>query len=521
MDRDLIIQSKKDGVEIALLEDRQLTEFHQDAEEHGFNVGDIILGRIRKINPGLNAAFVDVGYERDGFLHYTDLGPQIRTAQKVTNASLNRTFDDFTFQKLKTEKDIIKTGKMNNVLSKKHPILVQIAKEPISTKGPRLTSEISLAGRFLVLVPFSEGVGVSKKIESAEERKRLGKLIESIKPPHFAVVVRTVATGKGVADLHGDLTDLLEKWKKVCHNLADARAPKRILNEIDKTSGILRDLLNDSFNRVWVDDKQLQADVQEYIGKIAPGKEKIVSLHVGKRSLFDTQGITRQIKSAFGKTVTMKSGAYLVIEHTEAMHVVDVNSGNKMANARDQDQNVLNINKESVREVARQARLRDMGGIIIIDLIDMRNPEFKKQVVKEARDAMSKDRAQHTILPITRFGLLQITRQRVKPEVNITTEELCPSCQGTGKIGASINMVNDIQRNLEQLIDHEGRTGIKLVTHPFIEAFLSAGNLPDYLDNSPSWMFWKKSKIKILADDSFGINKYKIFDQKGEEIVLS
>ena len=518
MERDLVISSSKQGIKVALLENKQLVELHTDDGEQEYNVGDIYLGRIKKINPGLNAAFVDVGYEKDGFLHYTDLGPQIRTAQKVTNGCINKTFNDYDLKHLKREKDIVKTGKMNNVLSKRYPILVQVAKEPISTKGPRLTSELSIAGRFLILIPFGEGIGVSKKIPSAEERKRLGRLIESIAPKNCAVVVRTVAQGKGVADLHEDLQSLIDKWKQICKNLRGAKAPSKILAELDKTTGILRDLLNDSFNSISVNDKAVFTEVKNYISRIAPGKEKIVSLYSGRTSIFDAKGITHQIKSSFGKTVTMKSGAYLVIEHTEAMHVIDVNSGNKMVNSRDQENNVLNINLESVNEVARQARLRDMGGLIIIDLIDMRNPEYKRKVLKAARDAMKGDRAQHTVLPISKFGLMQITRQRVKPEMKMNTTEVCPTCNGTGKIEAGILVLDDLERGLAQLKEQGNTAGVTLIVHPFIEAYLKKGFFKSVHKR------WKKKygiNFKLLSDADYPINQFRFVDQSEKEIKVA
>ncbi|MEO1628932.1 MAG: Rne/Rng family ribonuclease, partial [Bacteroidota bacterium] len=365
MEKELIINSTPTEVEIALLEDSKLVELHYQKTNTNFTVGDIFLGRIRKLMPGLNAAFVDIGHKKDAFLHYTDLGPKLRSLLKYTDGTVNGQITTPSLDNFKFEPEIIKTGKIDQVLNKKQPILVQILKEPISTKGPRLSCEITIPGRYLVLTPFSEVIAVSKKIANAEERKRLKNLVESIRPRNFGVIVRTAAEGKRVADLHEELTLMLSKWHEVYNQLSKAKPPLKLLSELDKTSSILRDILTDSFNRIVVNDKELYNHVRSFMGAISPDQLKIVKHHRSAKPIFEANGVTKQIKSSFGKTATMPSGAYLVIEGTEAMHVIDVNSGHKVPSG-DQAEAVLAVNMEAAQEIARQMRLRDIGGIIII-----------------------------------------------------------------------------------------------------------------------------------------------------------
>jgi ribonuclease G len=515
VDRELIIKSGSNGVEVALLEDKTLVEFHRESIDNEWKVGDIYLGSIKKVNPGLNAAFLNVGHAKDAFLHYTDLGPQIRTLTKFANLAINGNRQQLNLEKFKFEPEIVKTGKINNAISKKTPLLVQILKEPISTKGPRLTCEITLAGRYLVLTPFNDTIGVSKKIESSEERTRLNRLIESIKPKNFGVVIRTVAQNKGVAELHDDLTDLLDKWTLIVKRLSGKKPPVKLLSEIDKTSGLIRDLLNESFSRIVTNDKVLAADLKKVVANMFPGKEKIISTFQGKAPLFDHFGITRQIKSLFGKSVTMGSGAYLVIEHTEALHVIDVNSGYKVSTT-DHETNVLNVNVESAKEIARQLRLRDIGGIIIVDFIDMKQPANKKTLFQVMKDAMKNDSARHTILPVSRFGLMQITRQRVRPEISIETTETCPSCNGSGIIGPSVLIIEEIQRTLGQLLEVQNFKSLKLVVHPFIEAYLKK----DFYAFQRKW-FKKHSKwIRIESNIDYQMVEFHFFDQDSEEISI-
>lgn len=515
MNKELIISAAPAGVDIALLENKRLVELHHEGNDSQFAVGDLYLGKVKKLIPGLNAAFVDVGYERDAFLHYTDLSPFIRSVLKFTKICMHdRTHEGLDFAKFKLENEILKTGKITEVLNGRPNLLVQILKEPISTKGPRLTCEISLPGRYIVLTPFNEIVAVSKKILSSEERKRLQKTVEAIRPKNFGVIVRTAAEGKTTAELHSDLIEQVTLWQKIQDNLKGAEPPQKIMSEQDRTTSMLRDLLNESFNRIVVNDKSLFNDTKSYIQKIAPEKKDIVSFYHNGLPLFDHYGITKQVKQSFGKTVNLISGVYLVIEHTEALHVIDVNSGHKSSSSN-QEQNALASNLEAAEEIARQLRLRDLGGIIIVDFIDMKLPENKRKIYDAMQQLMSSDRARHTILTISRFGLMQITRQRVRPELTIATAEECPVCHGTGKIGASMLITDEIENNIGYLIKNKYK---KLVLHvnPILYAHLKRG----FFNRQWKWYFQYKQWIKLQSDTSCQIIEYHFFDINGEEIKL-
>ena len=517
MNKELIINSAPQGVEIALLEDRKLVELHSEKTDARFAVGDLYLGKVKKLIPGLNAAFVDVGFEKDAFLHYTDLSPYARSLLKFTQMSINdKSEQGLDFNKFTIEPEIVKTGKINEVLGGKPNILVQILKEPIAAKGPRLSCEISLPGRFVVVTPFNDIVAVSRKIHSSEERKRLQKIIEAIKPKNFGVIVHTAAEGKNTAEMHEDLSALAAMWKAIQKNLKGATAPTKILSEQTKTTSILRDLLNEDFNRIVVNDRTIFTETKNYIQRIAPEKADIVSFYQNGAPIFDSFGVTKQVKSSFGKTVNLNSGAYLIIEHTEALHVIDVNSGYKSV-GNNQELNALETNLEAAEEIARQLRLRDLGGIIVVDFIDMKHPENKRKLVDKMEQFMSTDRAKHAVLPISKFGLMQITRQRMKPEVNINTQELCPSCNGTGKISSTLLLEDEIEKNLLYLITHKNAR-LKLVVHPIMYAYLTKGW--PWKTRLAQWNRKFGQKTRLEQDSNYHLTEYRFFDQHDEEIKI-
>ncbi|HMO31555.1 MAG TPA: Rne/Rng family ribonuclease [Lacibacter sp.] len=515
MNKELIINAAPSGVEIALLEDRKLVELHQESHDASFTVGDLYLGKVKKLVPGMNAAFVDVGFEKDGFLHYTDLSPYIRSLLKFTTQSVaDKSEGLFDFGRFQNEAEIVKTGKIGEVLNGKPNILVQILKEPIAAKGPRLSCEISLPGRFVVVTPFNDIVAVSRKIHSGDERKRLQKIVEAIKPKNFGVIVRTAAEGKNTAELHDDLSNLVATWQQIQRNLKSATPPAKILGEKDKTTSILRDLLSADFNRIVVNDKNIYNDARTYIQKISPEKAEIVSFYQNGAPIFDSFGITKQVKASFGKTVNMSSGAYLIIEHTEALHVIDVNSGYKSVSAN-QEENALQTNLEAAEEIARQLRLRDIGGIIVVDFIDMKLPENKRRLAEAMENFMKQDRAKHAILPISKFGIMQITRQRMKPEVNINTQEVCPSCNGTGKVSSTLILEDEIEKNLSYLIMQKHRQ-LTLVVHPILEAYLRKG----LISKRRKWSWKYKQNIHLKSNTNYQLTEYHFYDGNEEEIKL-
>jgi ribonuclease G len=506
---ELIINVSSDDISIALLENKQLVEVHKEKNNIQFSVGDIYLGKVKKIMPGLNAAFVDVGSEKDAFLHYLDLGPQVLSVNKFLKACLAKKGRVPSLQRFQNESDIDKNGKIANVLTPGQLILVQIVKEPISTKGPRLSSEISLAGRNLVLMPFADKVSVSQKIESAEERSRLKTLLQSIKPKNYGVIVRTVAETKKVATFDAELRGLVKKWETAFEHIKGAETPRRVIGEVSRTSAILRDALNGSFNSIVINDEATYIEIKEYISTIAPEKEKIVKYYDETEPIFEHYGVEKQIKSAFGKTISIRSGAYLIIEHTEALHVIDVNSGNRSKAAKDQETNAHEVNLAAAEEIARQLRLRDMGGIIVVDFIDMQSTEHRQMVYERVKSLMALQKAKHNVLPLSKFGLMQITRQRVRPEMNIDVNEKCPTCKGSGEISPSILVEKEIEIGLAAFIDNEGTKYVHLKTHPYLAAYLKKG----FPSVRFKWMLKHKCIIKISASISLNFLEYKFISK--------
>lgn len=513
---ELIINSTPSEIVIALLSDKKLIELHRERRNNNFSVGDIYLGRIKKLMPGLNAAFVDVGYEKDAFLHYLDLGPQVASQIKYTQMVRQGKQKQSLLTNFHSEKDIEKTGKISDVLSGLNNIVIQIAKEPISTKGPRITSEISLAGRFLVLVPFSDRISVSQKIKNHEEKDRLKKIITGIRPKNFGIIVRTVAENQSVAELEQDLKDLLKRWDEMYNTLKTAEPPFKILGEIERTNAIMRDMLNDTFSNVVVNDEELYEEIRTYLNNIAPDKAKIAKLYKGKEPIFDFYGIDRQIKASFGRTVTMKSGVYLIVEHTEAMHVIDVNSGHRSKSDNTQEMNALEVNLDAAVEVARQLRLRDMGGIVVVDFIDMHEAENRKILFDKLREAMRSDKAKHNILPPSKFGLIQITRERVRPQMQVETTEKCPVCNGTGEIQASILILDEIENNIRYIIKEQNSKKLSLQLHPFLASHLTKG----LFSIRRKWSLKYKCAIKVQPVSSYHFMEYHFFDGNEDEIKI-
>ena len=512
MNYELYIRSSSSGVDFALLKDGKLIELHKEEEGSKFTVGDVFIAKIRKTVPGLNAAFVNVGHEKDGFLHYHDLGPKVKSLLKYVKRVSTGKLKNYSLKNFPFEENIDKHGTINHALKSNQSILVQIVKEPISTKGPRISSELSIAGRYIVLVPFSDRISVSQKIESRGEKDRLKRLVTSIKPKGFGVIIRTVAEGKKVAELDKDLQDLMSRWTAMCKKLHRAHLPSKVLTELNRGASIVRDVFNDSFSSIIIDDETLHLQIKNYVQEIAPHKESIVKLYDSKIPIFEKFGIERQIKTSFGRTVSGNKGTYLVIEHTEALHVIDVNSGNRSNKSKTQEDTALEVNLIAATEVARQLRLRDMGGIIVIDFIDMANASHRRQLYNHLRDEMKEDRAKHKILPPSKFGLIQITRQRVRPEMNIKTHEVNPN-GGAREIEAPIVLINKIVEELKRLYRKDYK-GITLSTHPFIAAFLTKG----FPSVRYKWFLDHKKWVKIQPRDAYTYLEYHFHDKNGVEI---
>ena len=515
---ELVVSKSEDGLRIGILQDKKIVELHHEKLSEEFSVGDLFLGKVRKIVPGLNAAFVDVGHPRDAFLHYFDLGPQVRSLLKfVKAAKSSRNGKIPSLESIQPLPDINKHGKMSEVLKPNQDVLVQVVKEPISTKGPRLSSEISLPGQYVVLVPFAKTVSVSKKIRTSAENRRLRVLAESLCPKNFGMIVRTAAEGKDAATLNKDIADILAKWAKMTAALPKSKPPAKVLSEHTRTTSILRDMLSQGFDAIYTDDKASFHDIQGYLKERQPEFLKGLKLHKGKLPLFQSMGLEKQIKASFGKVASMANGAYLVIEHTEAMHVIDVNSGSKNLSNQTLEETALKVNMEAATEIARQLRLRDMGGIIVIDFIDLKKADNRKVLNDHFKKVMKQDRAKHSILPMSKFGLVQVTRQRVRPQINIQTSEVCPSCNGTGKIQASILIGDEISNNLDFLLRQNKEKKLSIVVNPYVAAYLKRGFLRSI---QFTWFHTYLVWIRVKEDSSLPFTTVKYYNSQNEEIKL-
>jgi len=518
MKSELIVDVQPKEVSIALLEDGRLVSLQKESRNLAYAVGDIYAAKVKKLMPGLNAAFVNVGYEKDAFLHYLDLGPHFSSYAEF----LKQVLDDKKgakapdISRMKLLPDIDKHGTITDRLASGQELMVQIVKEPISSKGPRLTTEISFTGRYMVLIPFNDKISISQKIKTNAEKLRLRHLVESIKPKNFGVIIRTSAEGKSVAELNHELQTLLGCWENAVEKLRTAPVPSLIFEEESRIVGVLRDIFSPDFEDIHVNDPEVMAQIKKYVSLIAPDKEGIVKLYDKDEPIFDHFSITRQIKSSFGKTVSFKSGAYIIIEHTEALHVIDVNSGNRAKAGTDQETNALDVNIRAADEIARQLRLRDMGGIIVVDFIDMGKPEHRQALYEHMRQVMANDRARHNILPLSKFGLMQITRQRVRPALDIVTTEACPSCFGKGEVQPSLLFTDTLKEKIDYLINDLKVKDFILYVHPYVDAYLKKGIISLYR----RWRMEFGNKFKVMADESLAYLQYRVLDRERNEIDL-
>ena len=475
MTNEVVIDVRQDDISIALLEDKKLVEYQDEPKSASFSVGNIYVAKVKKLMPGLNACFVDVGYERDAFLHYLDLGSQFNSYSKYLKQVTSNRQKLFPFSKASFMPELKKDGSVQQTLTVGQEVLVQVVKEPISTKGPRLTGELSFAGRYLVLMPFGNKVSVSSKIKSGEERARLKQLI---------------------------------------HSKKTQKRPQLVFEETGRAVALLRDLFNPSFENIYVNDEEVYKDVKDYVTLIAPEKASIVKMYTGKVPIFDNFNVTKQIKSSFGKTVNYKHGAYLIIEHTEALHVVDVNSGNRSRSENGQEANALDVNLGAADELARQLRLRDMGGIIVVDFIDMNLAEDRQMLYERMCKNMQKDRARHNILPLSKFGLMQITRQRVRPAMDVNVEETCPTCNGTGKIKSSLLFTDQLERKIDCLVNKVGIKKFQLHVHPYVAAYINQG----VISLKRKWQMKYGFGVNVVASQKLAFLQYEFYDSQKQFI---
>ena len=515
MTSEVIIDVQQKEISIALLEDKRLVEYQNEPRSASFSVGNIYVAKVKKLMPGLNACFVDVGYERDAFLHYLDLGSQFNSYAKYLKQVSSDRKKLYPISKATRLPDLKKDGSVQTTLTVGQEVLVQIVKEPISTKGPRLTGELSFAGRYLVLMPFNDKVSVSSKIKSGEERARHKQLIHGMKPNNFGIIVRTLAEGKRVAELDSELRLLLKRWQDAIAKVQKTQQrPQLVFEETGRAVALLRDLFNPTYENIYVNDEEVCKDVKHYVSLIAPEKADIVKLYTGKVPIFDNFNVTKQIKASFGKTVNYKYGAYLIIEHTEALHVVDVNSGNRTRSENGQEANALDVNLGAADELARQLRLRDMGGIIVVDFIDMNLAEDRQMLYERMCKNMQKDRARHNILPLSKFGLMQITRQRVRPAMDVNVEETCPTCFGKGKIKSSILFTDQLESKIDHLVNKIGVRKFYLHVHPYVAAYINQG----LVSLKRKWQMKYGLCVHIIPSQQLAFLQYEFYDSKKQFI---
>lgn len=517
MRSELVVDVQPADISIALLEDGRLMSLQKEARNIKFAVGGIYYGRVKKLMPGLNAAFVDIGSEKDAFLHYLDLGSQFSSFNAFVQGALAEPHKVPQLSKFKLKSDISKQGAISDTLTVGQQIVVQVAKEPISTKGPRLTAELTFTGRFMVLIPFSNKISISQKIKSTEEKMRLRQLIESIKPKNFGVIVRTSAENKRVAELNNEMSTLVRCWEEAIAKLQKSTPPALLHEEDSRAVGIIRDVFSPSFENIFVNDAEIYSQIYNYVSLIAPERKEAVKLYAKDEPIFDFYNITKQIKSSFGKAVSFKSGAYIIIEHTEALHVIDVNSGNRNKNADNQEENALDVNLRAADEIARQLRLRDMGGIIVIDFIDMSTSEHRQKLYDHMREVMANDRARHNILPLSKFGLMQITRQRVRAALDIETLESCPSCYGKGLVQPSILFTDRLREKIDYLVNTLGIQDFILYVHPYVYAYIKQGFFKSIYRK---WRSEFGRNFKVVDNQALAFLEYKFLDKDRKEIDL-
>lgn len=509
MKSELIVDVQPQEIAIALTEDDRLQEVSREQRnKDNFSVGNIYYGRVKKVMPALNAVFVDVGYEKEAFLHYLDLGSQFRTLQTYVNKAVTDRRRVPSLQRTPRQPEVGKSGNIGDVLKVGDPVLVQVSKEPINTKGPRLTAEISIAGRNMVLIPLADGVMVSQKIKRESERSRLKQLITSIKPQGFGVIVRTVAEDKRVAELDSELRLLVQRWEDTVKSLQQKEPVSLVSEELGRTIGVIRDVFSPDFTTIQVNDKAIYDEVRQYVELIAPDSAKIVKLYDGTQPIFDKFDITRQMKTGLGRVVGFKHGGYLIIDRTEALFSIDVNSGSKKL-YEDQEENAFQFNMLAAEELVHQLRLRDIGGIIIVDFIDMDSKEHQQQLYDYVRKLMSHDRAKHNVLPLSKFGLMQITRQRVRPAVEVDVMEVCPTCMGKGKIQPSILFTDQVEEEIGHYYERYGK-GLRLHLHPYVYSYVCRGWF-----NSLKCQWRRRYGVRVVENQSLGMLEMRFCDVQG------
>ncbi|RMD87340.1 MAG: Rne/Rng family ribonuclease [Calditrichaeota bacterium] len=498
MKKDIIINSTVGETRVAILENGRLAELFVERPENERMVGDIYLGKVVNVVPGMHAAFVDIGQEHDAFLHFSDIGDEL--VEYTDFLDLERSKNG---ARKKTHRPIPKEGQ---------ELLVQVIKEPINNKGARVTTVLSIPGRFLVLVPNSDLIGVSKKIRRPKEKRRLRKIAREIKPEGFGLIVRTVAEGKDENALRADLDALLQEWKRIEKKLRRETPPALIYKDVAVASSVIRDLFTNDVSRVIVDSKKLYKDIASYLKEVAPSLYNRLEYYNNKKPIFDTFGIESEIEKCLSRKVWLPSGGYIIFDHTEALVAIDVNSG-KYLGRRAPEENILKINLEAAREIARQIRLRDIGGLIVIDFIDMVDPNNKQKLYEEFKRELRRDRAQWSITPISEFGLIEMTRERIRPSLLYAFSEPCPTCDGTGRVLSKSALLTKIERWIKRFKSERKEWSLKLVVHPNTANYLTSGLI------SPVRRFMLKYRLKIEVekDETLKTDQFRMILKKTQQ----
>lgn len=512
MAKEIYINVKANETRIAISEEGHLTDFFIEHEDAQRSVGDIYLGKIAKVLPGIKAAFIEIGKTQDAFLHFSDVSERKEEFNALIgdpDAELDTNEDDEDENTKSQQKPKHFSDSLEIPLSRRdigQNIIVQIIKEPIGNKGFRVTSRVSLPGRFLVLLPFDRRIGISKKINEQRLRNRLRKIVKSLLPEGFGVIIRTVAEKEEEKTIADDLNSLLKTWQEIEQLVKTEKAPSLIYKDLSTTSSVIRDLFTKDVNKIIIDNKKLLRQIKNYLQLVQPELVSRIEHYKGGEPIFDVFGVERQIDIAFARKVPLPSGGSIVIEITEAMTVVDVNSG-KYAASMNQEVNSLKTDLEAAREISCQIKLRDIGGIIVIDFIDLDDERNRKKVHEELKKEFKKDKAKYTILPMTEFGLVQITRQRVRKSAFHLTREKCPYCDGTGQLVIAEHIFNSIERWVRRFRIGKFLPTVTLKVNPYIYKELVEGIFPKILKLQLKY----RTIIKLKSDKSLRSDEYKFF----------
>ena len=512
MVKEIIINSTSSQTRVAITEDGNLADFFVDYPENRRMVGDIYLGRIARVLPGIRAAFIDIGMKHDAFLHFSDIGERTQQLQDMlgdedTDVDEDEEVNESVSTQIKTEPK--RTEPQIPTLKKGQEILIQIIKEPVSNKGVRVTSSVSLPGRFCVLLPYDNKVGISKKIYDFKERKRLRYIARQIVPENYGLIIRTVAAKQDEEILKDDLKNLMKTWEKIEKEAKTQNPPALVYQDLNTTVSVIRDLFNSDISKIFVDSKKLHKEIKNYLELVQPAIAEKVELYKSTYGIFNTFKVEEQIKTLMGRKVSLPSGGYLIIEHTEAMVVIDVNSG-KYAKSKEQELNSLKTDLEAAREIARQLRLRDIGGIIVIDFIDLEDDKNRKKVYDELKKEFRKDRAKVSVLPMSDFGLIQITRQRIRQNIVQAIKEVCPECHGTGLLTKSSHLVYDLESWLKKFRRKSRERSIIIKSHPSTIAKIREGKIKSLFKLQLKYLV----KITLREDASLSADTFEFYSAK-------